>query len=292
MRNIFLFIRRYFTFLAFLLFQGLSLWFLFTYNRFHRAKGLGVANEITGWFNTRYNTVEDFFKMRDENKRVHRLNDSLMNLLAANYLRQDSSVEQLTDTIPYDTLGHYRHYLVRDAQVVYNTVNLEKNYLQINKGSSQGIRDEMGVFGSDGSLVGKVINVSPNFAEVMSLLHVQNKVNVVVKKTKSSGTISWDARDPRFLILTNIPKSDSILNGDTIITGNYSLSIPPGRMVGTVAGVIEDKSTNFYILKIRTAANFADLQQVFVVENLQFEEQQQLLEDTRKKVDNPNKNPR
>ena len=288
MRNIFLFIRRYFTFLTFLLLQGLALWFLFTYNRFHRAKALGVANEVTGWFNTRYNTLEDYFKMKEENRRVHRLNDSLMNLLPSNFSKTDTSIKLISDSIPYDTLGHYRRYLVREAQAVYNTVNSEKNYIQINKGSNQGIRDDMGVLNSDGSLLGKVINVSPNFSVVMSLLHVQNKVSVLVKKTKSSGIISWDSKDPRYLTLNNIPKSDSIVVGDTIVTGTYSLSIPPDKMVGTVAGIVEDKATNFYILKIKTAANFQDLQQVFVIENLQYNEQEKLLEETKRKVDNPN----
>jgi rod shape-determining protein MreC len=212
-----------------------------------------------------------------------------MNLLSANFLKRDTTTRFMRDSIPYDTLGHYRQYIVREAQVVYNAVNAEKNYIQINKGANSGIKDEMGVFNSDGSLIGKVINVSSNFSEVMSLLHVQNKVNVLVKKTKSSGTISWDAKDPRYLILNNIPKSDSVVVGDTIITGTYSISIPPGKMVGTVAGIIEDRATNFYILRIKTAANFQDLQQVFVVENLQYDEQEKLLEETKKKVDNPNK---
>jgi rod shape-determining protein MreC len=285
LRNIFLFIRRYFTFLAFLVLQAVALWFLFTYNRFHRAKGLGVANEVTGWFNTKYNMAEDFFKMREENRQVHKMNDSLINLMSSNFIRKDTTSRLVSDSIPYDTLGHYRHYIWRDAQVMYNTVNAEKNYIQINKGSAQGIKDDMGVLNSDGSLVGKVINVSPNFSQVMSLLHIQNKVNVLVKKTGSTGTIFWDAKDPRFLILNNIPKSDSVIKGDTIVTGAYSLSIPPDQIVGTVEEIIREKATNFYVLKIRTAANFQNLQQVFIVENLQYEEQTKLLEETRKKVD-------
>src|SRR5436190_14219326 len=284
MRNIFLFIRRYFTFLAFLVFQGLALWFLFTYNRFHRAKGLGVANEITGWVNTRYNTVQDFFTMREAHRRVHKLNDSLMNLRSSNFLKRDTSLRLVTDSIPYDTLGHYRRYLERAAEVVYNTVNSEKNYIQINKGSNQGIKDNMSVLNSDGSLVGRVINVSPNFSVIMSLLHVQNKVSVLVKKTKSAGSISWDGKDPRYLVLNNISVSDSIVKGDTIITGTYSNSIPFGKMVGTVAEISRDQATNFFILKIKTAANFADLQQVFVIENLQYDEQEKLLEETKKKI--------
>jgi rod shape-determining protein MreC len=227
--------------------------------------------------------------MKEENRRVHKLNDSLMNLLPANFIKTDTATRLVSDSIPYDTLGHYRRYIQRDAQAVYSTVNLEKNYIQINKGSNNGIKDDMGVFSSDGSLVGKVINVSPNFSVVMSLLHVQNKVSVLVKKTKSSGIISWDAKDPRFLILNNIPKSDSILIGDTIVTGTYSISIPPGKMVGTVAEILQDKATNFFILKIKTAANFPDLQQVFVVENLQSDEQEKLLEESQKKVDDPKK---
>lgn len=292
MRNIFLFIRRYFTFLAFLIFQAVAIWFLFTYNKYHRAKGLGAANEVTGWFNSKYNNVEDFFKMKEENRRLLKMNDSLINLLPSNFVSNDTSVRVVKDTIPYDTLGHYRHYAWREAQVVYNTVNAEKNYVQINRGAAQGIKDDMGVFSSDGGLVGRVVNVSPNFAQVMSLLHVQNRVNVLVKKSSSSGTISWDGKDPRLLTLTGIPKSDSLVKGDTIITGKYSLSFPPGHMVGTVAEIVDDKSTNFYVLRIKTAANFNNLQQVMVVENLQYDDQSQLLQDTRKKVDEVKKNTR
>ena len=267
--------------------QGIALWFLFTYNRFHKAKGLGIANEATGWFNSRYNTLEDFFKMKEENRRLLRMNDSLMNLLPGNFSKKDTSVHLVKDTIPYDTLGHFRHYAWREAQVMYNTVNNEKNYVQINRGSNDGIKDNMGVFSSDGGLVGQVVNVSSNFSQVMSLLHVQNKVNVLVKKSNSSGTLSWDGKDPRYLTLSSIPKSDSLVKGDTILTGNYSLSFPPGHMVGTVAEIVPDASTNFYVLRIKTTANFQNLQQVMIVENIQQQEQTQLNTETKKKIEDP-----
>lgn len=289
MRNIFLFIRRYFTFLAFLILQAVALWFLFTYNKFHRAKGLGVANEVTGWFNTRYNTLEDFFKMKEENRRILRLNDSLMNQLPSNFVSRDTTTRLLTDSIPFDTLGHFRQYVWRDAQVVYNTVNSEKNYVQINRGSNQGIKDNMGVFSSDGGVVGIVVNVGRNFSQVMSLLHVQNRLSVMVKKTGNSGMLSWDGKEPNILTLNNIPKSDSLQKGDSIVTGKYSLSFPAGHMVGTIMEIVPDNSTNFYILKIKSAANFSDLQQVMLVENLQYDEQNQLLQDTKKSIDDVKK---
>src|SRR5262245_50105730 len=122
MKNIFLFIRRYLTFFAFLAMQAVALWFLFTYNRFHRAKGLGWANEITGRINTQIDKGEDFFNLRDENKRVHRMNDSLMNLLQGNFMRPDTSSRFVKDSIPFDTLGNYRRYLWREAKVVYTGI--------------------------------------------------------------------------------------------------------------------------------------------------------------------------
>ncbi|MBS1609476.1 MAG: rod shape-determining protein MreC, partial [Bacteroidetes bacterium] len=163
MRNVFLFIRRYFTFLFFLALQVIALWFLFTYNRFHRAVGLGIANEITGWSNSKYATVDQYFHLKEENARVHKMNDSLLNLLRSDYSTLDSSVKQVTDTTKYDTLPGFRRYLYYPARVVDNSVNSERNYVQINRGANQGIKDNMAVISSDGSAIGVVVNVSPNF---------------------------------------------------------------------------------------------------------------------------------
>ena len=289
MRNVFLFIRRYFTFLCFLALQGLSLWFLFNYNRFHRAKFLGVANEITGRVNIQYNKVEDYFTLKEENRRLHKFNDSLLNLLPRNFMKVDTSVRSIQDTIPYDTLGNFRRYYARNAVVLYSTVNMEKNYLQLNRGSSHGIRDNMAVISSDGKAVGVVVNVSPNFSQVMSLLHVQNKVNAALKKTGNVGTMEWDGKDPRFLTLRGIPKSIPVEKGDTVLTSSYSFNFPPGYILGTIEGIITDNTTNFYVLKIRTGADFYTLQHVFVIENLQYDEQVLLNKESRKEVEEAKK---
>jgi len=292
MRNVFLFILRYKTFFSFLILQVVSLWFLYTYNKFHRPRFLGIANEVTGRVNTQYNKVEDYFTLREENRRVHQINDSLLNLLPKNYVRADTSVQLVQDSIPFDTLGHYRRYYFRPATVVYNTVSSQKNYIQLNRGSNHGIKDNMAVLSSDGSAVGVVVGVSPNFCQVMSLLHVQQKVNASLKKSGDFGTIEWDGKDPRLLTLKGVPKSIEIKTGDTVLTSTYSFNFPPGYMVGTIAEVLTDKSTNFYVLKVKPGAKFYSLQQVFVVENLQYAEQTALNQEARKRIEDPKKNPK
>src|SRR5438093_2219316 len=169
MRNILLFIRRYFIFLIFLVLQFFALWMLFKYNRFHHTIFLGAASEITGKVNTQVDRVDNYFHLREENRRVHYLNDSLLNLLNANFWTPDSSAKLRRDTIRLnDTIKKVRRYLWREAKVIFNSVNSDQNYLQINRGADQGIKDNMAVLNSDGTLVGLVVNVSKNFSQVMS----------------------------------------------------------------------------------------------------------------------------
>lgn len=289
MRNVFLFIRRYFTFLSFVLLQVLALSMLFRYNKTHRAVFLGKANEITGYFNSNYDNVDDYFHLREENLRVHKMNDSLLNLLHGNFIKVDTGSHVITDTVRYDTAYMVRRYLAKEARVVTNSINSQKNYFQLNRGSKQGIKDNMAVINSDGSVVGQIVGVSENFSQVMSLLHVHSTVSAMMKKSMNNGRIEWGGQNPLELTLKNIPKSDSVVVGDTVLTGINSYNYPPGWIIGTVAEVVEDKSTNFYVLRVKPSANFQNLQQVFVVENLQREEQVALDRATQKKVDDLNK---
>ncbi|NOT51687.1 MAG: rod shape-determining protein MreC [Chitinophagaceae bacterium] len=292
MRNIFLFIRRYSNFFIFLFLQVLSLWFLFTYNRTHRATGLGIANEFTGWVNSKYNKIEDYFKLNKENQRLNRFNDSLLNLLPGNFSSRDTSVLSTIDSLVFDTTGRYRRYIFRPAKVVYNTVSGVKNYIQVNRGSAQGIKDNMAVISSDGYVVGLVVNVSANFSQVMSLLHVQSIVSASLKKTGDIGDIQWDGKDPRYLIMKKVPKTADLKKGDTILTSPVSFNYPPGYMIGTVADFKLDNTTGMYSLKVKTAANFYDLQQVHVIENTEYNEQTKLNTETKKKIEQLKNNPR
>lgn len=292
MRNVILFIRRYFTFFTFLFLQVMSWWFLYSYNKFHQAQFLQTANEVTGRINARYKKVENFFALGEENRRVHQINDSLMNLLAMQYQQTDTSLRLIRDTVPDDTLNRYRRYYFRPAAVVYNSTNSEKNYIQLDRGSLAGVTENMSVLSSDGSAVGVVVSVSPKFSQVMSLLHVQQKVNVALKKSGDFGTLEWDGEDPGLLLLKGFPKSVPVRVGDSVVTSRYSFNFPPGYPVGTVAQIISDKGTNFFLLKIKPAARFYNLQHVFVVENLQYSEQSALDEQSRKRIEETKRQPR
>jgi rod shape-determining protein MreC len=282
MRNIFIFIRRFSTLFAFLALQIFALWMLFKFNRIHHAAFMGVASEFTGRVNTQVDKLDDYFHQGEENKRVHKMNDSLLNLLHSNFNFIDSSQRVVIDSVMVDTLKAERRYLWRDAKVVYNTINTDRNYLQLNRGSKYGIKDNMAVLNSDGAVVGQVVNVSPNFSAVMSLLHVHSSISASLKKTGDAGKVEWDGKDPRFVTLKNISKSVEVKIGDTVLTSRYSYNFPPDKLIGIVAGLGSDPASGFYLIKVKTAVNFSNVQQVHVVENLQRDEQLQLERETQK----------
>src|SRR6188508_2437288 len=104
MRNVFLFIRRYITFFSFVLLQVFALSMLFRYNKYHRAVFFGKAKEITGYVNSKYDNVDNYFHLKEENLRIHKMNDSLLNLLPGNFMKVDTGSHVITDTVAYDTL--------------------------------------------------------------------------------------------------------------------------------------------------------------------------------------------
>ena len=277
MRNIFLFIRRYFNFLFFVVVQIIALYILFHYNKFHEAAFMGVANEVTGNVNTRYNNIETYFSLKKTNESLARENEELRNKLKQNFESADTSRRFVTDSMPSDTLGTIRKWVFRSAKVVNNSVTSNNNYLTIHRGSDQGVQVNMGVISPNG-VAGSVVFVSSNFSVVMSVLNSQTKVSAKVKKTGEIGQVSWDGKDPGYVTMTNLDKSVQLAKGDSIVTSSYSDRFPQGILVGTVAEITADQSSNFYTLKLKTATNFYSVEYVQVVGNLQKEEQKKLEE--------------
>ena len=84
--------------------------------------------------------------------------------------------------------------------------------------------------------------------------------------------------------LKDIPKSAKIIIGDTILTSEMSLRFPPNVVVGTVSEIVDDKSSNFYTLKIRLSTDFSNVEYVYVTVNTQYDEQRSLEDSTKKKL--------
>ena len=261
--------------------QIIALSFLFRYNKFHEAAFMGVANELTGRVSSKYSNVEYYFHLKKTNESLAHQNELLLNQLKNNFQSPDSLTKIVLDTTQIDTLGIARKYLWREARVVNNSVSLQNNYITIHRGERQGVRKDMGVISPQG-IVGMVVNTSENFSVVMTMLNRQSSVSAKILKTGEIGKVQWDGRSPGFITMINIPKSVPVVKGDSVVTSGYSLSFPPGIMIGVIAEIIDDKTSNFYTLTLKPSTNFYSLEYVTVVDNLQKDEQKRLEEAERK----------
>jgi rod shape-determining protein MreC len=267
MRNVFLFFKKYSVLLAFLFMQGVALYMLFGYNRFHQTIFAMFSSEISGEVNYKVNSIESYFSLAKQNESLRNQNAILLSQQRAGFFIPDTSIQIITDSSKADSTKIPSHFIYMPAKVISNSVFLQQNYIILYRGSSQGILPNMAVVGPDG-VIGTVTSTSENMSTVMSLLHRQSKLIAVMKSGSGLGEISWDGKDPKFLVLTKIAKTVVIKKGDTVITSPYSDRFPPGIPIGIVAVVGQDKETNTYILKIKTATDFLSVQHAYVVKNM------------------------
>lgn len=274
MRNLFAFLRRHSILLQFIITEIVCLSLLVQYNRYHQSVYMDYASESTGYIQEKYNRVERYFFLKKENEDLRRRLTELQNALPANKDAPDTSGHLKTERFLEDTVWTDRKYVYRDARVVNNSTSQPNNYLTLHRGSKQGVRPGMVVIGAAG-IVGVVLDVSDNFASVMSVLHRQSRISVRLKKTGETGRLEWDGSDPQTAQLKDIPKSIKPTKGDTVVTSLYS-EFPADIPVGRIEKITAEKSTNYYAIQIRLFTDFNRIQHVFVIENLQRGEQLKL----------------
>ncbi|ATL47057.1 rod shape-determining protein MreC [Chitinophaga caeni] len=293
MRNLIIFLRRYFNFFLFLLLEVICVILILNNNNFQRAAYLNSANALSGKLYTQYNDIQYYFHLKATNDSLVAENARLHNMLNTSFDHIDS-----TDILKKDTLRMYsqdstrtlvstlpRKYMYREAKVIRSSVNREINYITIHRGSNQGIRPNMGVVGPDG-VVGMVRSVSDNYAVILSFLSKLKSqrafgISARLKNGNETGTVYWDARDIEEGIMEDIPKSAKLRKGDTIVTSGYGL-FPEGILVGMVdTFYLADQSRTSLSVEIKYATNFSNLQYVYVIENLLEAEQKQLEDSTK-----------
>jgi rod shape-determining protein MreC len=283
-RNIFLFIRHYFNFIFFLFLQVFSISLIVHYSSYHNAVASEYMNQVTGKVNAQYNKIQYYFQLTKTNDSLVKENELLYNKLKADFLLPDNTNKKVLDTVKVDSLEQYRVYNYLRAKVVYNSVSLPDNFIELARGSKGGMKKDRGVIDLNNNVVGIITDVSDGYSVVMSLLHKDSKISAKLKKGGDAGKVTWDGADPNILTLTEIRKSAKVAIGDSVVTSGYTSTFPYGLMIGTVIEIDPDKSMNTLLIKLRSATNFYNLEYVFAIDNLQKDAMEQLLEKANKQT--------
>ena len=117
-------------------------------------------------------------------------------------------------------------------------------------------------------VLGYVSNVSENYARVMSFLNKNARTTAQIKNNQYFGTVTWDAKDARYVHLNEIPKYIQVNKGDTIETDGKSITVPGGIMIGTVLNTKIDEVSGELDIVVKLKEDFARLRYAQVVVNL------------------------
>ncbi|MDX9769738.1 MAG: rod shape-determining protein MreC [Tenuifilaceae bacterium] len=271
MNSLIRFIVRYQFFLLFLVLETFSFWLLSTHSYYQSTKLEDATRTLTGFASTRISNATKYLKLAETNEHLAQSNLELRNQLAALNTRYDLLRNKLGDTL---VEPNYSYTL---AKVVNNSINKQYNYLTLNVGKDHGVKKEMGVVSSQG-VIGIVAGVSSNYSTVISLLNVDLKISAKLKRTNHFGSLYWDGKNYREVLLTDVPQHVAVSIGDTVVTSGYSAIFPADINLGTISSV-EGKGSNFHNLKVKLFADFKQLSSVWVV-SPKLESEREDLENT------------
>lgn len=265
MRSLLNFLKNYGNILLFLLLEGIAIYMLAARPSYHNIKLSKALNGTSAFIQERINSATDYFSLREINEQLLSENRKLRNTMQRMYRNPEISTFNVTDSM------YRQQYVYIQADVVNNSVNKQKNYITLDKGTLDGVTEDMAVTGPDG-IVGVTVEAGRNYSLAMSVLNLDFRLSARLRKNGYFGSLRWDGVNIKTLMLNEIPHHVNLSIGDTVETTAYSAVFPEGLMVGTITE-FDDSPGDFYEIKLRPSTEFRKLNHVYIIINLKKEEQ-------------------
>lgn len=148
------------------------------------------------------------------------------------------------------------------AQVVgWDSAN-EFKVIRLNKGSRQGVKVMAPVI-TDHGLVGYVYRVTENYADVLTILDQNNRVDVMVERTRTHGIVEGVFNFK--CALKYIMKNEPVEVGDKLITAGVGGIYPKGVKVGMITDITKENFGMTLAIEVIPSVDFDKLEEVLVL---------------------------
>ena len=255
--SFFRFIAKHTAYLYFLLYCSISIVLM----QLERKETLDAIRErgltINAAVSKQYTDATAIFTQERDNEQLFLQNARLFaQLIRQERALRDAAAQQAIVTNAPQWSGQFKA-----ARVVDRRFSATDNMLIIDAGSRQGVSKDMAVLTPDG-LVGRVIEVSANYAKVLPVINRNFMVSVVSDSTRTNGLLSWRNGQECLAKMEHVPVSSRLLTGEFLTTSDYSTFASRGIPVGQVIRISKDKL--FYNVDVRLAVDFSSLSWVLV----------------------------
>ena len=263
MQQIINFVIRNKTFLLFLLLFGVSFALTIQTHSYHKSKFISSTNFLSGGIYNATYSVKEYFHLKEQNKILIEENNQLKSKLY-NHTNQDENEPTIDSSF-------HKNFDFKTGTVIKNSYSNTKNYLTLDKGTNDGMQQDLGVITSKG-IVGIIDNTSSNYSRVISILNTKSRINAQLKSSDHIGSLIWDTKSPEFVQLIDISKFAPIKVGDTIITGGQSSIFPKGIPIGTINTFTLDISGDTYTVNVKLFNDMTAIGHVYIITNTDIEE--------------------
>ena len=148
------------------------------------------------------------------------------------------------------------------AQVVgWDSAN-EFKVIRLNKGQNHGIKIMAPVI-TDHGLVGYVYRVTANYADVLTILDQNNRVDVMVERTRTHGIVEGVFNFK--CALKYIMRNEPVEVGDKLITAGVGGIYPKGVKVGMITDVSKENFGMTLSIGVIPSVDFDKLEEVLVL---------------------------
>ena len=258
-------IRNWGHWIVFFLLEAASMVLLFRYNPYQGSVWFTQANAVVGKVVEWEGRIIAYANLGEQNRQLTELNialqsevDVLRHRLAT--LEHDSSN---TERVLASQLAGIERI---PAQVINNTICNKDNFITINRGTADGVRNEMGVVCGTG-IVGIVCQTGKHYSMVLPVLNSRSSISCRLKRTEYFGYLKWAGGNPLRAYIDDIPRHAKIKVDEIVETSGFSSVFPAGIFVGKVKKILNSDDGLSYKLEVRLSTDFARLREVMVIKD-------------------------
>lgn len=148
------------------------------------------------------------------------------------------------------------------GQIIGWDSSAENKILRIDKGLVDGIQVKSAVITAEG-LVGYTYKVYENFSDILTIIDNNNKVDVVVDRTRTHGIIEGTSH--MYCRMKYVPQSEEVFIGDILVTAGLSVIYPKGIKVGEIVNIKLSPEDLTQDITIKPSVDFTKLEEVVVL---------------------------
>ncbi|MBX9851666.1 MAG: rod shape-determining protein MreC [Cytophagaceae bacterium] len=261
MYRLFEFFYQYRAFLFFVLLETVSIWLIVSNNNYQGAAFFNSSNRYVGNVLEVKSNVQSYFELKQVNRELASENARLRQLLTAEQQKKYLNIPNNSDFLRVN-----KYYFI-PARVINNSTGHFTNYITLDKGTLDGVKEGMGIISSEG-VVGRIKKCSDHYSTAFSLLHDNLTISGKLKsKTKYiECNVKWDRRTPHEAALLDITRQQKIAVGDTVFTSGYDSYFPEGIMIGKVKE-FKMEGGSYWKASLDLSTDFTSLSFVYIIGN-------------------------